>query len=65
VNGLSKGYAPDRSKINVKDAYEVFYWSKAFGVTKQKVQATVAKVGNSVKAVSKELGLEPPKEAGE
>jgi hypothetical protein len=63
VSGLSKRYAPDRSKVNVKDAYEVFYWSKALGVTKQKLQATVGKVGNSVKAVRKELGLETSKEA--
>jgi Protein of unknown function (DUF3606) len=36
----------------------VFYWTKTLGVTKNKLQDTIEKVGNSAKAVRKELGLE-------
>jgi hypothetical protein len=58
MDGLSKRYAPDRSKINMSQNYEVFYWCKELGVTKKKLQLTVGKVGNSVQAVRKELGIE-------
>jgi hypothetical protein len=44
----------DRSKINMHQDYEVKYWTKHLGVTREDL---VHKVGNSAKAVEKELGF--------
>jgi hypothetical protein len=46
---------PDRSKINMSEPYEVKYWSHQLGVTPEKLQKAVDKVGNSATAVRKEL----------
>lgn len=46
---------PDRSKINMSEPYEVKYWSHQLGVTPEKLQQAVDKVGNSAAAVRKEL----------
>jgi hypothetical protein len=35
----------------------VHYWTRHLGVTRDELQRTVDKVGNSVAAVRKELGL--------
>jgi Protein of unknown function (DUF3606) len=43
--------------MNVNEEYEVFYRRKELGISKIKLQKTVDKVGNSAKAVRKELGL--------
>jgi hypothetical protein len=53
-NPQKKGTA-DRSKINMSEAYEVKYWSKELGISKEKLQQVVDKVGNSAAAVRKEL----------
>jgi hypothetical protein len=53
---LDKGQR-DRSHIAMGQPHEVRYWSKHLGVTKDELQRTVDKVGNSVAAVRKELGL--------
>jgi len=45
----------DRSKINMREDYEVKYWTKELGVSKEKLQKAVDKVGNSAAAVRKEL----------
>jgi 3-oxoacyl-[acyl-carrier-protein] synthase III len=45
----------DRSRINMHEDYEVQYWTKALGVSKDKLAQTVSKVGNSADAVRKEL----------
>ena len=45
----------DRSKINMHEYYEVKYWTKELGVSKEKLQKAVDKVGNSAAAVCKEL----------
>jgi len=37
--------------------HEVQYWTRHLGVTKDELQRTVDKVGNSAAAVRKELGL--------
>ena len=36
--------------------YEVKYWTKHLGVTREELEKVVHKVGNSAKAVEKELG---------
>jgi len=45
----------DRSKINMREDYEVKYWTKELGVSKEKLQKAVDEVGNSAAAVRKEL----------
>jgi hypothetical protein len=56
-DNLVKRAQPDRSKINMHEAYEVKYWSHALGISKEDLQKAVDKVGNSAAAVRKELGL--------
>jgi Protein of unknown function (DUF3606) len=46
---------PDRSKINMDEDLEVKYWLKEFGVSIEKLQQVVDKVGNSAATVRKEL----------
>ena len=46
---------PDRSKVNMNEDYEVKYWTKHFGVSKERLAEVVQRVGNSATAVQKEL----------
>ena len=55
MDNLTKRAQPDRSKINMHEAYEVKYWTHALGVSKEQLQKAVDKVGNSAAAVRKEL----------
>jgi uncharacterized protein DUF3606 len=48
------------SKINMREDYEVKYWTHALGVSREQLQKTVDKVGNSAAAVCKELGVDEP-----
>ncbi len=48
---------PDRSKINMGDDFEVKYWLKELGVSIEKLQQVVDKVGNSAATVRKELAV--------
>lgn len=50
---------PDRSRINLSEDYEVEYWSKSLGVSKERLIEVVKKVGDSVQAVRSELGKTP------
>ncbi len=43
---------PDRSLINTSESYEVEYWTKRLGCTKQRLQQAVNTVGNSAAKVS-------------
>ena len=45
----------DQSTINLKEPDEVQYWADKFGVSKERLSETVAKVGHSVDAVRREL----------
>jgi hypothetical protein len=45
----------DRSRISLSEDYEVRYWCMKFGVSPEELKAAVNKVGNSAKAVEKEL----------
>jgi len=47
--------SPDRDRINLHEDYEVQYWSKRFGVTRERLKAAVAAVGPTVKAVEAHL----------
>jgi len=46
----------DANKINVHESWEVEYWTKKFGITKQQLVDAVKAVGVSVAAVAKYLG---------
>ncbi|HEY7844452.1 MAG TPA: DUF3606 domain-containing protein [Bradyrhizobium sp.] len=57
MDSLTKKDQRDRSKIHMHEAWEVKYWIKALGVTREELQKAVEKVGNSAAAVRKELGV--------
>ena len=57
MDNLTRRDQPDRSKINMSRDFEVKYWLKALGVSKDELQRAVEKVGNSAAAVRKELGV--------
>jgi uncharacterized protein DUF3606 len=46
---------PDRSKINLNEPYEVQYWTRHLGVTREALAKVIDKVGDSAAAVRKEL----------
>lgn len=52
---LTKRGQPDRSLINMSEDHEVRYWTKHLGVSREKLEEAVRKVGNSASAVRKEL----------
>jgi len=53
---LSKKGPVDRSRINIHEAWEVEYWCKEFGCTKEQLVAAVRAVGVSAAAVRQHLG---------
>jgi Protein of unknown function (DUF3606) len=55
VDDLKKRAAADRSKINMHEDWEVKYWTKHLGVSRQKLQKAIDKVGNAAAEVRKEL----------
>ncbi|MCK1706013.1 DUF3606 domain-containing protein [Bradyrhizobium sp. 146] len=56
-DNLTKRDQRDRSKINMHEDFEVKYWTKQLGVSRDDLQKVVDKVGNSVAAVRKELAV--------
>jgi hypothetical protein len=56
ADNLKKRDAQDRARISMIEEQEVRYWTKALGVSKEELAEAVAKVGNSVHAVRRELG---------
>jgi hypothetical protein len=55
MDNLTKKDQGDRSKINMHEDYEVKYWTKELGITRERLREVVDKVGNSAAAVRKEL----------
>lgn len=47
----------DSAKVNVEQDWELDYWSKSFGVSKEAILQAAKKVGPSVAAVKKCLGI--------
>lgn len=45
----------DRSRINVNEAWEVDYWTKELGVSREELENLVKKAGPAVSAVRQEL----------
>lgn len=54
-DNLTKRDQRDRSKINMHEDFEVKYWTKALGVSRDELQKAFDKVGISAAAVRKEL----------
>jgi len=46
----------DRTRINLNEQYEVRYWTKALGVTRDELQELVQKHGNSAARIREALG---------
>jgi len=46
----------DRDRINRHEAYEVEYWTRALGVTRQQLLDAIDRVGVMVKDVRRHLG---------
>jgi hypothetical protein len=53
----------DRSRINMHEDYEVRYWTKALGVSKEELQRLVDKHGNSATKIKEALGISSPSPA--
>jgi hypothetical protein len=51
----SKRGPQDRSRINTSEDDEMRYWSRRLGVSTEQLESAVRKVGNSAKAVEREL----------
>ena len=49
--------APDLSRVSLAGAWEPDYWTHELGVSTGELMRIIGKVGNSVTAVRKELGL--------
>ncbi|WP_219214098.1 DUF3606 domain-containing protein [Variovorax boronicumulans] len=47
----------DAARINVNEEHELRYWTKALGVTEQKLRAAVASAGVMARDVRAYLGL--------
>ena len=47
----------DAARINVNEEHELRYWTKALGVTEQKLRAAVAAAGVMAKDVRAYVGL--------
>lgn len=56
TDDLQQRGAADRSRINIHEAHEVRYWTKALDVTEQQLKAAVAQVGVMAEDVRRQLG---------
>lgn len=48
--------SPDRDRINVNEDYELDYWTKTLGVTRDELRDAVKAVGPASEAVRQHLG---------
>ena len=56
VDNLKIKQPQDPKTINTHEEWELNYWSKELGVSKEKIVQTVKAVGNSVAKVKAHLG---------
>jgi hypothetical protein len=49
------GTCADRSRISMKEAHQIRYWTEALGCSEDELAAAVARVGNSTDAVRRDL----------
>jgi hypothetical protein len=59
ADDLKNRGAQDRSRVNIHEDYEVQYWTKKWGVSKEQLAAAVQKAGVSAEAVARQLGKTP------
>ncbi len=52
-----KGGANDRNLISLGEEHELRYWTKALGVSEQRLREAVKRVGHSAAKVRVELGM--------
>ena len=55
MGNLTKRERPDRSKINMHEAWELDHWTRELGVSRSELQRLVDKVGNSAAEVRKRI----------
>jgi len=55
MDDKSKTGSPDSKFINVNEGYEVSYWTKELGISKEELVAVVEAAGTSVNAVKEYL----------
>ena len=56
ANDNKKTAKPDHERINVREAYEVTYWTNRFDVPPEKLTHAIATVGPMVRDVARYLG---------
>jgi hypothetical protein len=56
MDDKTKTGTPDSKLINLNEDYEVQYWTKELGVSKEKLEEAVNAVGSSTAAVREYLG---------
>lgn len=52
--------ATDGKRINLREAYEIGYWSRKFGFSRERLSEAVQKVGPIANDVAHELGKSNP-----
>jgi hypothetical protein len=60
TDDLSRREPEDKFKINVREDWELEYWARKFGVTKEKIKDAVKQVGVQTKDVAQFLGKKWP-----
>jgi len=55
TDARTKRGSQDRSQISMEQEHEIRYWTQELGVSEAALTAAVAKVGNYVDAVRREL----------
>ena len=56
ADDLSKKGPQDASRISLSEPWEVEYWTRTLGVTRDELETAVKAVGNSAAAVRRHLG---------
>ncbi|QGY03846.1 DUF3606 domain-containing protein [Methylobacterium mesophilicum SR1.6/6] len=60
IDNLRRREPEDKSKINVHEDWELEYWARRFGVTKERIKDAVRQVGVQTKDVAEFLGQRWP-----
>lgn len=55
MDDKTKTGSPDSKFININEDYEVTYWTKELGISKEKLEEAVKAAGTSVSAVKEYL----------
>jgi hypothetical protein len=53
---LKQRHGQDRQRINLNEKWEVDYWTKELGLSKDELERAVREAGNQVTAVRQHLG---------